>query len=249
MLPASSVQRPRVPQTASPFLALAALVLAGDAGVVHHRHRRGAAGDVREDQRLVRGLLELPGDAHAEHAVLRVGEHDAFAGRRQRRDPIDRPGRRVAGEYELRALAQQTLPSGVTQSSSVLSSPRSARRPCADTIRRWRIVPIFDRSVGLIASELFQKSRPLTHLVVEPQADVVRMIDALARRAAASGHPRVTIVPPALRIGSSTGFLDRAPGQMYDVNGLPPMVMSTRCGHSRSASQRPTAAPRVQAPE
>ena len=54
-----------------------------------------------------------------------------------------------------------TLPLGVTQSISVTSSPRSAP-PFADTIRRWRIVPIFDRSAGLIASELFQKSRPLT---------------------------------------------------------------------------------------
>ena len=49
----------------------------------------------------------------------------------------------------------------------------------------------------------------------------MRMIDALAGRGA-SGQPRVTIVPPALRIGSSTGFLTRS-GQMYDVNGLPPI--------------------------
>jgi len=54
-----------------------------------------------------------------------------------------------------------TVPVGVIQSDSVVSSPRSAP-PFADTMRRCRIVPIFDRSSGLIASELFQKSSPLT---------------------------------------------------------------------------------------
>jgi hypothetical protein len=47
------------------------------------------------------------------------------------------------------------------QSLSVTSAPRSAP-DVADTIRRCRIVPIFGASPGFSASELFQKSMPLT---------------------------------------------------------------------------------------
>src|SRR5204863_7137545 len=46
-----------------------------------------------------------------------------------------------------------------------------------------------------------------------------------------SGQPRVTIVPRALRSGYSTGFF-RCSSQRYDVNGSPPMLMSTRFADS-----------------
>src|SRR5206468_1138827 len=50
-----------------------------------------------------------------------------------------------------------------------------------------------------------------------------------------SGQPRVTSVPAALRIGYSTGFRRRS-GQMYDVNGAPPIVTSTRRAASFTCS-------------
>ena len=62
--------------------------------------------------------------------------------------------------------------------------------------------------------------------MIHPQSDMVRMIDALAlarlQRIPARDHG-----PLRLRSGYSTGFLSVV-GQMYDVNGLPSIVTSTR---------------------
>ena len=47
------------------------------------------------------------------------------------------------------------------QMDSMMSSPRFAPL-LVETMRSWLMVPILARSSGLMASELFQKSKPLT---------------------------------------------------------------------------------------
>ena len=95
-------------------------------------------------------------------AVLRVGEDHALVERRERGDALDRPASCCRREKKncVRSCIK-VLPPGSTQSLSVTSSPRSAP-DLAETMRRCTMVPIFGASCGLIASELFQKSMPLT---------------------------------------------------------------------------------------
>ena len=67
----------------------------------------------------------------------------------------------VAAEHELRRLLEQRVvvgrhPLGLDRQLALVAPL------LASTIFRWKIVPIFGAARGLMASELFQKSRPLT---------------------------------------------------------------------------------------
>ena len=67
----------------------------------------------------------------------------------------------VAPKTYLVCSLRITDPSGITQSESTSSTP-SLGPPFADVMALWTMVPIFGRCSAGIASELFQKSMPLT---------------------------------------------------------------------------------------
>ena len=72
------------------------------------------------------------------------------------------------------------LPSGVTHSSRRRARPRR-RRSSLERTDRWTIVPIFGACAGRDRVGVVPEVEAVHVAVVEPEADVVRMIHALAR--------------------------------------------------------------------
>ena len=117
------VQRPRVPQTASP-LSPSLLVYCPVTPVLSSTLvGRGLAAGIGEHVRLRGRLLEPARDAHPDHAFLVVVEHDPLAQRRQRRDAVDRARGAVGAEHEPGASLSSVEPSGLCQSLSTVNSP------------------------------------------------------------------------------------------------------------------------------
>ena len=94
--------------------------------------------------------------------------------------------------------ARAVLPSGITQLAVVTSRPGEPL--AAATTCSWRIVPIFARSSGSSASELFQKSTPFTSPWLNQKPTWCGWSTRSPGRGS-SGKPRVTRVPFAVRIG------------------------------------------------
>ena len=166
IVPVSIVHLPRVPHTASPFLPSLLVYVPGDAGVVEHRHRRRACRDASvNDFRRRRRLLELRARraCRSTPSLLSLNTTRRRAPSASSMRSIVRDRRRRRGTRTSRALVQQrrcrrARPSPI--STIELAAVGAALR--ASTILRWTIVPIFGCCSGVIASELFQKSRPLT---------------------------------------------------------------------------------------
>ena len=167
----------RAPHRVS-FLPLGRDVVAVHAGGVHLRHVGHLAARVGELLRLQRRLLELPRDAHADHAFLVVVERDVAVERGERGDALDRARAERRVEDVLRVLAQDRLLVGphpllgrlehaLTRAALRRAHGAMHDRPVLRRLRRR------DR-VGVVPEV------EVVHVaVVEPEAGVVRMIDAL----------------------------------------------------------------------
>ena len=131
-----------------------------------------------KNSRLVGRLLERARDPQADHAFLVVVEHDRLIERRQGRDPIDRCAI-AASPRKTNCVCSWSsgLPSAVTQSISTVSSPSIVAAFALDDL------PMQDRAHllarGLDGVGVVPEVEAVHVTVVQPQADVMRMIDSL----------------------------------------------------------------------
>jgi hypothetical protein len=125
-------------------------------------------------------LLERARDAHADERFLAVLEHDRLVERRQRRDAIDRPRVGPAAEREGRHLLQQLRiagrhPGHFHGERSLVGAALRLDDPAV--IDRAHLRRVF----GLDRIRVVPEVEAVHVAMVEPQADVVRMIHPLAR--------------------------------------------------------------------
>ncbi len=161
------------------FFPLAAPIETGDSGVVEGDHGGGPPGGVGQGHGLLRGLLEKAGDTQSEETLLVVLEQNRLASGREPRRALDDAAARAPAEDEGGVLVEDDRPSrqdplhGHPQPALVFPVLRAhhANVPPAAHLRLLLGGP----DGGVV---------PEIHAVdvaeVEPQADVVGMVGALA---------------------------------------------------------------------
>src|SRR5260370_5923474 len=162
------------------FVPFAGQVAPIDGGVFDLGDGSRPAACIGEDFGLVGGSLQGVSDAHAENTFFIVIEDDFFAEGLQRRDAVDTAEVRAASEYETRVLLQNELllagdPVRLYFQFSLIVSALCQRNGAVANVAHFGSVLRLDGS--RVAPEI----ETIDIAIVEPQAGVMRMINALAR--------------------------------------------------------------------
>src|SRR6267154_80246 len=150
------------------------------AGVVQLGDRGWIALCVREHFRFIAGSFQAAGNAHAQYAFLIVIEHNVFADRLQRGDAVDAAKIGSAAEDKASVLLQNDLtlaanPVGINFEFALLGTTLCERDRLVTNVAHLRCV--FRLDSCRVVPEIETVDVP----IVEPQADVMWMVDALAR--------------------------------------------------------------------
>src|SRR5262245_10654893 len=159
--------------------AFAARVAAGHAGVVEHGNGGRLARGVGEDLRLVGGLLEPARHAQAEDAFLVVGEGDGLVARGELGVALDAARVAVGAEDEARALVKSDRaighdPVGVHHQLAHTGAALRGQGRLVNDAAHLRLLLLRER-LGVVP-----EVDAIDVAVVEPEADVVRVVHALA---------------------------------------------------------------------
>src|SRR5205085_1197578 len=160
-------------------LAFAAVVLAAHARVIHPGNDGRLAAGISKRSGLVRRLLQLAGDTQAEQSFFVIVEDDALIERCKLGYSVNDAAIRACGKYEQRLFAQERVAIGreplrLDFQFAALFAARHALDACVADRAVMASLCRLD-GVGVVP-----KVKAVHVAVIEPQADLVRMIRALA---------------------------------------------------------------------